>query len=119
MNKIILGAGLGAGLLTAIGSAQAASCTEHARSIERSIRTGEPIATSESQMTIPSLGGALAPSGSAATVAEAGRTAADATIQEQARALQALAQAQIYGGLGGEGACLIALHEAVGLLGPS
>lgn len=116
MNKIILGAGLGAGLLTAIGTAQAASCTEHAKSMERSIRTGEPITASELQAT-PSLGGALAPSGSAASIAEAGRVGGDATIEEKAQALQALAQAQIYGGLGGEGACLVALHEAFRLLG--
>ncbi len=120
MNKIILCLGLGSSVMLAAGAAQAASCHEASTSIEQKIRSGEPIDRNLSQMSIPSLGGALATSDTAAAIADAGREPAMADLntprQRTAHALEDLAQARIYAGLGQEDACVIALHEALSLL---
>ncbi len=120
MNKFFLCLGLGGSVMLAAGAAQAASCHEASTSIEQKVRSGEPIDRDLSQMSIPSLGGALATSVTAAAIADAGREPAmsdiDTPRQRTASALEDLAQARIYGGLGQEDACLIALHDALSLL---
>jgi hypothetical protein len=120
MNKIILCLGLGSSVMLAAGAAQAATCHEASTSIEQKVRSGQPVNPDLSQLTMPSLGGALATSDTAAAIADAGRepamTAINTPRQRTAHALEDLAQARIYGGLGQEDACLIALHEALSLL---
>jgi hypothetical protein len=117
MNKIMLSAGLSAGVMLAAGTAQAATCSDSAGSIVQSVRAGEPIDSELSQMTTPSLGGALATSDTAAAIAATGRSSDMTTpAQRTQKALEALAQARIYGQLGHDDACLIALHEGVRLL---
>lgn len=123
MNRKILGAGLGASLLLGLGTATAATpattCHDHASSIERSVRMGEPIKPDLPHAAIPSLGGALTQPDPAAAIATTNRTDAGSTARERADAMEALAQARIYGAFGAEDACLIALHEAFRLLDQS